>query len=353
MAVDLSLFNHLPNTPDGLTSIVNADSGLLSRLLRLLASAHVVAEVQPGTFAPTNFSAALTKPGYIGGFGSMFYDILPTCLTLPEYLASTNYQNPTSASETPFMSTKGMSYFQWLGTNTQAGVGFNDLMAEWSNQAIFRWTEVYPLSHITSDPAVKTEGEDGPPLVVDVGGGLGTNMELLRSALISEDKTSSNTAVSPNLPKLVVQDVASVVAEGEMKHPDLTFMIHNFFTPQPIAGARAYFLRNILHDWPDEKAGLILQNLKEAMGARSSWQKPGTSGAKSKLLLEENVMYDMATDVTSESMDFVMMGLLSGSERSEGQWRSLLGRAGFNVLKVWRGVGTARAVIEAELADED
>ena len=315
-------------------------------------------EVQPGTFGHTNFSEALIKPGFIGGLGSMFYDILPTCVALPEHLARTNYQNPTNASDTPFKSIKGLDYFQWLNTNTQAGMGFNDLMAEFSGQTVFKWTEVYPLSHITGNFAVTSsggngngEGEDDPPLVVDVGGGLGTSMELLQSALISEEGTSSTGAVSEQPPKLIVEDVASVIAEGKTKHPDLTFITHDFFTPQPVIGARAYFLRNVLHDWPDETAALILQNLKGAMAAQSTGQNGTSSGVKSKLLLEENVMFDMATDVSSESMDFVMMGLLSGSERSEGRWRSLLSKQGFDVLKIWRGVGTARAVIEAELAD--
>lgn len=50
---------------------------------------------------------------------------------------------------------------------------------------------------------------------------------------------------------------------GESKRIEL--QVHDFFTPQPIKGARAYFMRSVLHDWPDEQCRKILGHLKDAM----------------------------------------------------------------------------------------
>ena len=43
------------------------------------------------------------------------------------------------------------------------------------------------------------------------------------------------------------------------------FQQHDFFTPQPIKDADIYFLRFILHDWPDEECISILRNLVPAL----------------------------------------------------------------------------------------
>jgi len=38
--------------------------------------------------------------------------------------------------------------------------------------------------------------------------------------------------------------------------------VHDFFEPQPIQGARVYFVRVVLHDWDDDHAIKILKNLR-------------------------------------------------------------------------------------------
>ncbi|KAG6354382.1 hypothetical protein INS49_004399 [Diaporthe citri] len=38
------------------------------------------------------------------------------------------------------------------------------------------------------------------------------------------------------------------------KDSRVELQVHDFFTPQPVKGARAYFTRSVLHDWPDEQS---------------------------------------------------------------------------------------------------
>jgi hypothetical protein len=46
-------------------------------------------------------------------------------------------------------------------------------------------------------------------------------------------------------------------------------MAHDFFKAQPVRNAKAYFLRTVLHDWPDMQAVQILRRLRAALGADS------------------------------------------------------------------------------------
>jgi len=52
---------------------------------------------------------------------------------------------------------------------------------------------------------------------------------------------------------------------AEKYHGRVRFMQHNFFTPQPIKDADAYFFRLIFHDWPDDECIEILRNLVPAL----------------------------------------------------------------------------------------
>lgn len=49
----------------------------------------------------------------------------------------------------------------------------------------------------------------------------------------------------------------------------VSFQAHDMFEMQPIADAGVYYLRHVLHDWPDHFAVKILQNLIPKMQAHS------------------------------------------------------------------------------------
>jgi hypothetical protein len=55
--------------------------------------------------------------------------------------------------------------------------------------------------------------------------------------------------------------------------------VHDFFKPQPVKNASVYFLRSIIHDWPDAEAKKILKNLREAADTRAihTFEDPSSS----------------------------------------------------------------------------
>lgn len=74
--------------------------------------------------------------------------------------------------------------------------------------------------------------------------------------------------------KCIVQDQAHVVAKYQDKIPQelanrLSYMAHDFFTPQPVS-ADIYYFRWIMHDWSDKYAIRILRALIPSLkkGAR-------------------------------------------------------------------------------------
>jgi hypothetical protein len=68
-----------------------------------------------------------------------------------------------------------------------------------------------------------------------------------------------------------VQDLPIVIES--LKPGDLPEGIeaqaHDFFKPQPVKGANAYYLAAVLHDWPDKQALQILGQIREAMRKKS------------------------------------------------------------------------------------
>ena len=103
-------------------------------------------------------------------------------------------------------------------------------------------------------------------------------------------------------------------------------------------GARAYYLKYVLHDWPDDRCKEILQHLVTAM-------EPGYS----RLLINEAVIPDVGASWAHTSLDLFMMALASATERTETQWRDLLESAGLKITGIWsKGAGTD-SLIEATL----
>lgn len=163
--------------------------------------------------------------------------------------------------------------------------------------------------------------------LVDVGGGAGLVLDDFRKAV-------------PWPGRLVLQEQEMVIQIArEAGLPDsIELQAHDFFTEQPLKGARAYHLRYILHDWSDEKSLQILGHLKDAM-------TPGYS----KILINECVLADKGASWQHVSLDMFMMALCSSHERTETEWRALINKAGLRIAGIWSGGASNESVIEVIL----
>jgi demethylsterigmatocystin 6-O-methyltransferase len=87
-------------------------------------------------------------------------------------------------------------------------------------------------------------------------------------------------------------------------------------------GARAYYMRNILHDWPDDKCVEILRNIKAGMTEQS------------RLMIDEMVLPERGTPWRATQLDMLMTCIQAAKERSHAEWIELLDEAGFKILSI-------------------
>lgn len=85
--------------------------------------------------------------------------------------------------------------------------------------------------------------------------------------------------------------------------------------------ARAYYLRNVLHDFPDHVCQKILEQIKASMAADSV------------LLIDEMVLPESNAPSRAAQMDMAMLLCLSAKERSVREWKDLLDSTGFRIVQ--------------------
>ena len=226
---------------------------------------------------------------------------------LPEYFQKYGYKNPTDIGAGPFqfaMNYQG-TYFEWLKANPTQQETFNRMMAITRIERGEQWFNFFP----TEERFGATDHSQA--VLVDIGGGLGHDLAAFHARF-------------PNLPgRLVLQDLPEVINNIQELNPAIERNIYDFFTPQPIKGARAYYLRTVLHDFPDKQSIRILKTIREAMTSESV------------LLLNENLLPEKDVPLYNAEIDFSMLALFSSMERTKKEWIALLEAAGLEVVKVW------------------
>ena len=68
----------------------------------------------------------------------------------------------------------------------------------------------------------------------------------------------------------------------------------------------------------------------------------------SKLLINEFVVPNLGATRSVTCMDWVMMALTAVKERTEKEWRALLGQAGLMIVGIWTYDQASESLIEAE-----
>lgn len=229
---------------------------------------------------------------------------------LPDYFAEKGYKSPNDTYDGPFQYAMKTDkhYFAWMAERPHLQHAFNVTMALHPLNRGLQWFDFYPAEEKLR---VKSPSD---VLLVDVGGGKGHDLASFRRRF-------------PKLPgKLILQDIPAVIEDaGREELPEgIEKMGHDFFTTQPVKGAKAYYLRTVLHDWPDKQARIILEKLRDAMTKDSV------------LLIYENTMPDANVPIFSAWLDFTMLATLAALERTVTQFKELLESAGFQLVQVWQ-----------------
>ena len=127
---------------------------------------------------------------------------------------------------------------------------------------------------------------------------------------------------------LTVQDRPEAIEGNRSQEnlpPNLEFQAHDFFSPQPLHGADAYFFRQIMHDWPEAEAVSILKALVPAF-------KPGARVLVSEYVipsedkLNDNSSIKRLDAKMMRQMDLQMMAVFNSKERTVEDYAALFAK---------------------------
>lgn len=328
VAVQTQLFQKLRDagpagiTTDALSIHSPYHKHQLERILRHLKASSVIGVLRAGVWCRTPLSDELATPHFQHSILFCHYTTRQAFNGLPEYFSRMSTEDKLPGPFQVGMKTD-LAFFPWLAANPTQGSYFNHFMQAYrAGNAM--WFEYYPVAERLEKNFDASVSET---FLVDLGGGKGHDLAAFAVA-------------HPSLGRLVLQDQPSVIAESPDSYSGL-FQRQgvDFFTPQLLKHARAYFLHSILHDWGDADCLRILENLKPAL-------KPGYS----RVLFNEIVVSEDEPTIQATSMDMMMLAHADPAyERTERAWRDLLGKAGYVVRTIYSSNGAAESVIETEV----
>ncbi|KAI1345901.1 S-adenosyl-L-methionine-dependent methyltransferase [Xylaria sp. FL0043] len=323
---------------DGETTFAEmaASSGLaesdIRKLVRYAVSQRIFEEPRPGIIRHSAASRLLAEDAGVHDYVATCSDELwqaaaQTCNAMARFPGS---GEPTQTGFSLANNTD-KSMYEFLSGFPERSSRFANMMRGFTSGKVFDLkyvTDFYPWEQHTGGT------------VVDVGGSQG----FVCVALARKYPSMS----------FIVQDLEPVITEAKENVPPdvasrVSFMVHNFFKPQPVSGADVYFFRWIFHNWSDKYCIEILRNLIPALkgGARviiSDAVLPGPGEVPRKL------------ETQMRSFDLVMTAIQNAKERELSDWAALFRNADerFDFQGATRPPGSNHSIIVAVWrGDED
>ena len=296
-----------PRRVEVLAEQAGAHPPSLYRLLRALASQGLFAEDDQGRFGLTPlavllrsdvegslhpFALSYGEPWWWNSWGRLLHSI--------------------QTGETAFDSVHGESLFEYLDTHREAAAIFDANMKAMTAQESGALVAAYDFS--------------ATRVLVDIGAGHGA----LATAILQAYPQAR--AILFDRPAVVEGARARLEAAGLASRCE--FVGGSFFESIP-GGGDTYILKDIIHDWDDERSVAILRNCLNAMETSA------------RLLIVERVIPGGNEPAEGKMIDISMLVMTGGRERTQAEYRSLLSAAG---LKFARYIQTdaGHGIIETE-----
>lgn len=282
-----------PQPVDTLASDCGAQPAALYRLLRALASVGVFVESDVRRFALT----PLAEPLRADAPDSKRAMVLMT--GEEQYQAWGELLFSVQTGKTGFERRFGISLFEYLAARPEQAALFDAAMVSIHGRETPAMLAAYDFSNIG--------------MLADLGGGNG-------SVLIAVlQKHPQLRGILFDLPNVVERATKNFAAAGLAERCQA--IGGSFFETAP-AGADAYFLRHIIHDWNDEQCLTILRNIHRAA-------RPGA-----KLLLVETIIEPGNAPNFAKLLDLTMLVIPGGQERTADEYRRLLSAGGFELQRI-------------------
>ena len=247
--------------------------------------------------------------------------------------------------ENSFKHANGLEMYEYFEQNQKEAQIFNRAMASVTSSHTSLISSTYDFSQFNT--------------IIDIGGGQGT---FLSSIL----KNNPNLhGVLFDLPHAIAsakkmyynKEAANVNDEDNDVHDFLSrckLIEGDFFKSIPSVGADGYIIKNVILNWDDQYAAIILKNCLQAMkGTTSSSSNENQANrrkASPKLLIIDTIMPEGNEPFIGKFTDIIMLVLThKGRIRTEAEFRKLLGSYGFEIANIIRSHDSANflSIIEA------
>jgi O-methyltransferase domain/Dimerisation domain len=282
-----------PKSCAALAAATGADEQSLLRLMRALSSAGIFVRVKDNQFATSTLGESL-QSNVPGSLRAMV-------LTIGEihYQAWGNLLHSVQTGSPAFNMTFGTGLFDYLQCDQKSADTFNNGMTDLSSILAYAVLLAYDFSGISS--------------IIDIGGGQG---KFLRTVLELNPDMKGTVFDMPSTIETAKQRLNGSTCGGRY-----STTAGNFFDLVP-AGADAYILCDVIHDWDDDHGVRILKNCRRAMAKNA------------RLLLVEMVVPEEDGNCFSKLLDLNMLVMTGGRERTQSEFCALFDAAGYKLTKV-------------------
>lgn len=282
-----------PKTAEQLAHAAGVHAPSLYRLLRALASLGVFAEDEQHRFRLTPLAEPLRKnvPGSQWAWAVMMGD--------EHYACWGRLFDTVRTGELAFDKLYGSPVFDYLSQHPDKAAIFDEAMVSIHGPETAAMLDAYDFAGIRT--------------LADVGGGNGS---LLTVVLKRHPRLNG---LLYDLPGVIERARQNLGAAGVADRCQTA--AGNFFESVP-AGADAYLMRHIIHDWTDEQCQTILRNIRQVI------PRDG------RLLVVEFVIPPGNEPFFGKLLDLNMMLIPGGKERTEAEYRDLFASAGFRLTRI-------------------
>jgi hypothetical protein len=283
-----------PCGSDGLATRAGCDPDALYRVMRALAAAGIFTETEGRIFALTPLGDGLRSDAVASRDAWARFALGP-----PHWAAWGAMLHTVRTGENAFRHANGMDVWKYRAVHPADGALFDRAMRERSVGLGRALLDRYDLGRFRC--------------IADIGGGDGS---LLATVLPAYPTV---TGVLLDLPHVAAGATEVLSRAGVLGRSEI--VVGDFFAAVP-AGADAYVLKHVLHDWDDADALIILRNCRCAMGARA------------RLLIIERLLAPANDGLEGKLSDLNMLVNAGGRERTYEEFAALLRKAGLALTAV-------------------
>jgi hypothetical protein len=297
VAAKLDVAEHLKNGPltaEELATRCSADPGALARVMRALAAEGIFRRLRDGRFALNGRSRPL-----LNGEGSLRNMLI-------HHLGPTNWKNvgellyTVQTGKEAFTRIYGKDLYSYLKEHPEEYQVFDRSMSNLSELGLAPIASAYNFGKFAT--------------IADIGGGEG----YLLSAILK--KYPAANGILFDLPEALGKAASFLKSQGTSSR--IQVMPGNFNEPIRLS-ADLFILKNIIHNWDDEKAALILSNIAVGM----------EQGAK--ILIIDMIVPEHGGSPTPSLLDIQMLVSFSeGKERSRAEFEKVVALSGLKISRI-------------------